>query len=211
MITLSAEITIDTEHITLDYSRIISINTSLFDRSDLQKPSYGIISNSGQMEFIDFDNKFLDYSSKGLLRPDLKACIFLNNTSENIKKQIAAFKTASWSYDNKTVRVSLKDDLEEWQDIIIDGINYDPLNSNPTNLEYFYKYLHLNTLSKYNMVAFELLDDLTKNVLINTQINYPLLKSGNLWSQWSKLCQASQCHIYKNSEGKTIFAYNGGN
>jgi hypothetical protein len=211
MITLSAKITIDRKPITLDYKRIVSINASIFDRSDMQKPSYGIISNSGQMEFIDYNNQFLNYANEGLLRPDLKATIFLSNTNANIQKQIAEFKTASWDYDNKYVRVSLKDDLEEWQDINIGGIDYDPRNLVEQNLKYYYDFLFEKTPSKYNMIAFDELNASTKDILSNTYIKYTLLKSGSLWAQWTKLCKVSQSHIYKNNEGKTIFVYNGGN
>ena len=211
MITLTAKIIIQLAPIKLDYNKIVSITASIFDRSDFKKPSYGIISNSGQMEFIDYDNKFLNYLKKGLLRPDLDVYIYLNNTSTGSQKQIAKFKSSSWDYNNKTVRVSLKDDLEEWQDINIGGIDFDPRNLVEQNLEYYYNFLFDKTPTKYNMISFDELNASTKDILSNTYIKYTLLKSGSLWAQWTKLCKVSQSHIYKNNEGKTIFVYNGGN
>ena len=54
MITLTAEIEINGKVILLNNKRIISISSKIFDRSDITRPSYGIISNTGELEFNDF-------------------------------------------------------------------------------------------------------------------------------------------------------------
>jgi hypothetical protein len=61
------------------------------------------------------------------------------------------------------------------------------------------------------MLSINELDEDTQAVLNNTYIQYPLLESGSLWQQWTKLCQACQLHIYKNSDGVVVCRYNGGN
>ena len=130
MITLTAEIEINGKVIPLNNKRIISISANSFDRSDITRPSYGIISNTGELEFNDFDSEFLNYANQRLLTSDLPVSIFLNNTLyKTTRQQIGKFQTRSWNYDNnnKRVSVSLKDDLEEWQDISINGISYDPI------------------------------------------------------------------------------------
>ena len=121
--------------------------------------------------------------------------------------------TANWEYDNnnRKVSVSLKDDLEEWQDINIEGFSYDAKNRPQYTLEWFYNYLYRETPAKYKMLAFEELDDTTQNILSNCTIRYPMLKSGSLWQQWTKMCQVAQAHIYKLDNGRTTFVYRGGN
>lgn len=213
MITLTAEIEINGKVIPLNNKRIISISANSFDRSDITRPSYGIISNTGELEFNDFDSEFLNYANQRLLTSDLPVSIFLNNTLyKTTRQQIGKFQTRSWNYDNnnRRVSVSLKDDLEEWQDITIGKIEYDVRKSGKVNLETFYGDLYLKTPTKYNMMPFSELSPLTQSVLKNTYVNYKMLYSGNLWHQWNKLCQVSQSHIYKTGVGKTTFVYNGG-
>ena len=212
MITLTAEIEINGKVILLNNKRIISISSKIFDRSDITRPSYGIISNTGELEFNDFGSEFLNYANQRLLTSDLPVSIFLNNTLYKTNQQIGKFQTRSWSYDNdnRRVSVSLKDDLEEWQDITIGKIEYDVRKSGKVNLETFYDYIYSKTPTKYNMMPFSELSPLTQSVLKNTYVNYKMLYSGNLWRQWNKLCQVSQSHIYKTGVGKTTFVYNGG-
>lgn len=212
MITLTAEIEINGKVILLNNKRIISISSKIFDRSDITRPSYGIISNTGELEFNDFNSEFLNYANQRLLTSDLPVSIFLNNTLYKTNQQIGKFQTRSWNYDNnnKRVSVSLKDDLEEWQDITIGKIEYDVRKSGKVNLETFYDYIYSKTPTKYNMMPFSELSPLTQSVLKNTYVNYKMLYSGNLWRQWNKLCQVSQSHIYKTGVGKTTFVYNGG-
>jgi hypothetical protein len=213
MITLTAEIEINGKVITLNNKRIISISSNIFDRSDITRPSYGIISNTGELKFNDFDSEFLNYANQRLLTSDLPVSIFLNNTLYKIRQQIGKFQTRSWSYDNdnRMVSVSLKDDLEEWQEINVDGITYDPVNSTPQSLYDIYCWLYQKTPAKYELLNPNELNDKTLMILEKTIINYVFMESGNLWKQWNIICEASQSHIYKNNNGRTIFTYKGGN
>ena len=194
MITLTAEIEINGKVIPLNNKRIISISANIFDRSDITRPSYGIISNTGGLEFNDFDSEFLNYANQRLLTSDLPVSIFLNNTLyKTTRQQIGKFQTRSWNYDNnnKRVSVSLKDDLEEWQDISINGISYNPIYNETNSMSYYYRILHSKTPVKYQMLTFAELDDKTKLILNDTTIQYEILKDGSLWEQWRKICLAS--------------------
>ena len=206
MITLTAEIEINGKVIPLNNKRIISISANSFDRSDITRPSYGIISNTGELEFNDFDSEFLNYANQRLLTSDLPVSIFLNNTLYKIRQQIGKFQTRSWNYDNnnKRVSVSLKDDLEEWQDIPIVGISYDPIYNEATSMRSYYGILYSKTPNKYQMLPFRELDEKTQLILQETTIQYKILKDGSLWEQWRKLCEVCALYIYKNYEGKTI-------
>lgn len=202
------EISID-----IDYRNLISLNRSITYRGDNKLPSYGIISNTGNLEFNDLDGEIRDYAEQMLLTSDLKVEITLNNTLANAHEQVGIFETREWNYDNnnRSVSVSLKDDLEEWQDIQVQGFDYDPrepfkiiADGKMSNL---YVWLQDKTPTKYQMLNFEQLDEKTRTILEETTIDYPLLENGTLWAQWQKLCQVCGLYIYKNNEGQTICSY----
>lgn len=201
-----AEISID-----INKHNMISIDAPLSVRSDLKLPSFGIFSNSGNIEFKDYDGEIGDYAEQLLLTSDIKVDILLANTLANTEQKVAEFYTKDWDYDSITrqVSVSLKDGLEEWQDINIDGFNYDPRNPRSVlthrSMSDLYKWLHEQTPTKYKMIAYDNLDDYTKLILNNTTIRYPYLTSGSLWQQWQKLSEVTGSYIYKNHEGDTIF------
>lgn len=202
--------------IDVDRHNIVNIDCSNFDRSDVRYANFGIISNVGNIEFRDIDNEVLNYAEEGLLKKGLDCKIELVNTLNKKTKLISSYLTSQWNYDNdsKTVSVSLKDDLEEWQDINIKGFSYDPRDLTPKNLQNYYVYLYNLTPKKYNMLAFDELDENTKTVLEKTYIKYPMLKDATLWQEWTKLCLVCQAHIYKgiiDNEVRTIFRYNEGN
>lgn len=200
--------------IDIDYRNLISISRSIFDRSDLKLPSYGIISNVGDIEFNDNDGEVLDYAEQLLLQKGLSCEVYLNNTLvEGAKELIGVFETDQWEYDsdNRLVRVTIKDDLEEWQDIYVEGISYDPRNAKRIQMSDIYEYLWEITSKQYDMLSLLDLNVETSRILEYTFIQYPLLKSGTLWQQWQKLCEVCQLHIYKQNDGKITCRYNGGN
>ena len=210
-----ADITID-----IDYKNLISINGSIFERGETKLPSYGIISNNGNLEFNDIDGEIRDYADLLLLNSDLKVNVTLKNTLANKEEQVGTFQTETWNYDNdnRSVSVSLKDDLEEWQDIQVKGFSYDPREPFKAiengKMSKVYKWLQQQdengndrTPKKYDMLSFEELDTETKTILENTTIDYPLLEDGTLWEQWTKLCEVCGLYIYKRKDGKTVCSY----
>ena len=212
--------------IDIDRRNLISLKSSIFERSDLKLPSWGIISNTGNIEFNDTDGEIRDYAEQLLLESGLKCEIKLNNTLvDGASETIGLFETDEWDYDNdnRVVSVSLKDDLEEWQNINVAEISYDPRKIEHKPFKWFYVELWKLTSNRfyaeediygngnYNMLAFDELDTDTQGVLQNTYIQYPLLESGSLWEQWTKLCEVCQLHIYKDNNGVVVCRYNGGN
>lgn len=204
------------ENFVVDRKNIISLNASLHDRGDLKLPSFGIISNRGEIEFNDFNGSVLKKIQYGAMSSYYWDCdIFIENTlAKNSKTRTAQYIAASWAYDdeNKTVRVELKDDLEDWQNIMIEAIPYDAKTPKEQTLKWFYETLHDITVNKhnYNMLSFDSLDERTKEVLNTTVIKYPLLYAGSLWASWDKVCEVGLLHIYKEN-GVVKCRYNGGN
>ena len=102
--------------IVINRRNIISLESSIFDRSDLKLPSFGIISNTGNIEFNDLDGEIKDYAERLLLQSGLSCEIRLNNTLvDGASELVAEMETDQWDYDNdnRVVSVSIKDDLEE--------------------------------------------------------------------------------------------------
>ena len=186
-------------NISIDINKrnLISFNREIVDRADIKFPSYGIISNIGKIEFKDLDGEVRDYAEQMLLTSDLKVKINLNNTLTKKTEQVSEFITKEWDYDNdnKVVSVSLKDDLEEWQNTEQFSVN---LTKNSTGLD-LYQILKDKTPSKFE---FEELDQNTTHFLENCSFKFLFLKQGNLWQQWTKLCVACALHIYKDKNGK---------
>jgi hypothetical protein len=200
--------------IEIDRQNIISLEGPIFDRSDLKLPSFGIISNTGNIEFNDLNGEIRNYAEQLLLQSGLSCEIRLNNTLvDGASEVVAKMETDQWDYDNdnRVVSVSIKDDLEEWQDINVAEIPYNPRKVESKPFSWLYEHLWAITNPNYPMQSLKKLDEETYGVLTNTYIKYPMLESGTLWKQWTKLCQACQLHIYKNSDGVVVCRYNGGN
>lgn len=193
----------------IDNKNLIAINSQLMTRSEIDIPSWGIISNTGNIEFSDFQNYVQEYIEKDLLKQNLSCIIYLNNTSSGLSQQVSHKYTDKWNYDNdnKVVNVTIKDDLEEWQEILIDGISYDPYNTKAKSFAELYNILLKLTPEKFNMMSLLQLDYYTLNILMKTYCKFPLLNAGNLWNAWSKLCEVCQLYIYKNASNQTVCSY----
>lgn len=201
----------------IDYRVMTNCEISIFDRGDTNKPSWGIYSNGGTLSFNDIYGIVEEFADKQLLVSNIPVEFWITNTLTGKRQKVGEMYTAKWNYDsdNRTVNVTVKDDLEEWQDITISGFDYDPRYPDKVlpsqSMQNIYHWLYKRTPEKYHMNSFANLDNETQNILANTYIKYPLLESGNLWQQWNKICKVAQGHIFKNTDGITMFVYNGGN
>lgn len=197
----------------LKYNNLLNLLRTISQRSDIKLPSYGVISNVGDLSFNDFNGEFSDYAEQLLLKNNLSVEILLSNTLSKKYEKIGSFLTNEWNYDNdnRIVSLSLKDNLEEWQEIHFEGISYDPREP----FKYFKTikdlYIILQnekvTPKKYNMLPFEMLDSQTQEILTKTQLRYPVVDAGTLWSTWQKVCEVCALYIYKNNKGETVCSY----
>ena len=200
--------TIDNTEV-INKRNILHSESEIRDRAEIDKPSFGIISTGGSLSFKDNIYRFLNYANVGLLTEGIEIKIFLENTIKKTKKQVGQYYTTDWDYDNdsRSVSVSFKDDLEEWQDINVYGINYDPRKPDSKTMSFFYEYLYSKTPPKYKMLPLSLLSQETQTILREISVVYPMLEEGNLWSQWQKLCESCGLYIYKDEIGQTVCKY----
>ena len=192
----------------VDLKNMVSLDRAIMQRSDLKLPSWGIISNVANIEFND-NGDILTYANDGTLDSTATVDINLNNTLTKKTQRMGTFFSDTWSYDNdnRSVSVSLKDDLEEWQNIEGIYMPYDFEKANPLFFSDIYKFLYSVTPSKFNMLAYDDLDEKTKGILSQTRCEVPHLKVDNLWAQWEKLCVACQLYIHKNNNSRTVCSY----
>lgn len=187
--------------IEINSSTIQSLDITHSDRSDNTKPSWGIISNSGNITFNDPFGKVKVFANAKLLKSDLGVTILIEDTLRNNIRKIGEFTTSKWNYDssNLEIGVSLKDNLVEWQNIAIDNYELEFDKS----MKDMYEYLYSKTPSQYNMLSYAQLDSRTQYVLSNTICKYFYLEKGSLWNGWQKLCEVCALHIYKDNSGNT--------
>jgi hypothetical protein len=207
MLLLTAEIIVDENTtITLDRTNLLAINVELKSRADISKPSFGIMCGSGSISFIDWADEIQDLAKTGSLTSDLPVNIYITDTNSAKSEKVGVLTTDKWSVEvnNRTIEVSLRDNLMEWQDIKIDKISL--YNGNRT-LGNIYTELLALTPTKHNMLALASLDDRTKAQLNGTTCTYRYLESGTLWEQWKKLCDVSGSNIYKDRNGNTTFVW----
>jgi hypothetical protein len=206
MITLTAKITLaDGTIYDIDKRNILSIDTNIIDRGNIVMPSTGIISNSGTIKFVDYDRKINQLVETNALGDSNKCVIYLSNTIADVQSPVGTFYTSRWDYDsnNREVIILLQDDLIEWQSIEMADI---PLSS-PTTALAFLENIKGYLEYYYPKFEFDTIDETTSAILQNYEIAYPYLKSGSIWNQFTKICEACGLHIFKNNRNKIVVSY----
>lgn len=200
----------DEKLIDVNLHNITSIKSNDNVQSDKTSISWGVLSNEGSLNFVDKDGSILTILNQEKEYSNIYVKIFITNTLSNKREQISEKYVSNITPNSETkkISVSVKDDLEEWQKININGFDYKTETSKPMTAKDFYLYLSSLTPSKFNMCEFSLLDYRTQEVLQNTIISYPMLKASTLWQAWDKLAKAVGLHIlkqmYLNDENKLV-------
>jgi hypothetical protein len=198
----------------VDNQRLISFEISIFDREDINYPSFGIISNTGKLEFIDnhVDISIREYAELQLLKENLRTDCYLQNTRTGKEEKQAEMFTSNWHYDaeNKICSVDLKDNLQDWQNI---NITLDKIDvSKETKSDAWSLFLKLQSKTPNGEKFF--VDEETEQHLKSLQDNIVYFTGGNLWNVWNRFCFATQTHIFSdiyNSNSVVRIKYNGGN
>lgn len=218
MITLTATIRkLDNTKINLTARNLLSIERSIFERKDIDMPSWGIVSNSGNISFADSDGSIKKLADERKLKSGMKVEMFLNNTTLKTQQPVGVFFTNGWDYDatNKEVKVSLQDELQLWQSFSISNIEYDASKSKEEQMlngkGVYDAILSEMQKSGYDISKFEELDANTLSHLKRFTLPYPYFEAQTFWSVWTNFCVAMQLHIYINNNAKIVVKYNGGN
>ena len=183
-------------------------SSNIMDRQSAEYPTYGLISNSANLSFYDFNEEALDLIITKVLHSGAKVSVWIGDDEFGVNEQICEMEIRELSYDNnnRKVDITMKDNLEDMQNINVLSIDYNPQNPKSQTAEWYYKKLYDITtgLNKYNIFSFDELDIETKDILSKISIQYPLLESGNLWDSWDKLCQLCLLHMYIDNENRVV-------
>lgn len=193
--------------------KLISFSSNIFDRADVKYPSFGLISNSSNLTFVDLDKEAFELATEKILGAGKNITILLENTTTHSEEQICKMFIQSLTYNNDNLRANmqLKDNLEKMQDVMVEALYVDPTNPQPQTVEWYYEYLYEKTVAAgFDILTFDELDSNTKTVLSNTVIQYPVLDSDTLWNEWTKICQLCLCHMYIDNNNRVVLKYSSG-
>jgi hypothetical protein len=200
MINLSAKIYVSDGHIIeVNADNMVSLQNAISDREKANLPSWGIVSNGGKISFYDTNSEVIRLIEKNGISKFSRVKIYLTNTLANITKNLGEFYTSKWNYDNdsRLVDITIKDDLEEWQEVVISQAYK---MSNFTYLELYYQ-LVSHTPAKFIIST----DAKTLEYLSTiTESNPSNLVGDTLWARWQQFAEATMLHIYKNSKGEVV-------
>jgi hypothetical protein len=178
---------------------ILSCETEIRERADVDKPSFGLISNGGNISFKDHNSRFLGYANAGLLTDGVKIDIFLENTITKNREQVGSYFSTDWDYDNdnRSVSVSFDDGLKNLQNILVE--DYDKREIKEEYAKDIFYYLKEKSKENGNIVYAD--PYYSEFVLKDFIIKYPYIKNGTLWSQWNKFCQAFLSSMFVGKYG----------
>lgn len=197
-------------NINLTKDIIVSSNTTI-SSGDLEKPTFGIISNGGDISLYDFSNQFLTLVKDKTLHSGIPIRLWLENDENGAQEPICTMRIQSLSYNSndKKIDITLKDNIEDWQNITIPSIDYDPRKPSVQNGQFYYEYLYNQTITAggFNILSFNELDTITQNKLKGVVIKYPILESGTLWDSWDKLANLCFLRIYIDNNNRVVVQY----
>lgn len=188
----------------IDKRRILSCETQIRDRADLDKPSFGVVSNGGHLSFKDTNKQFLGFANAKLLRGNERVRIFLENTIAKSKELVGSYFVSKWDYDNDnaTVSISFVDGIEDMQSKEFPSFEAYMLDVSPKTLYDAY-WSRLKSFTEQRGWTFDgesayKIQSITSKILSSTFYNY----KENLWASQNKMCQLLGLNTFINKNGK---------
>ena len=186
----------------VDKRNILSLESEIRDRADVDKPSFGVISSGGRLTVKDHNKILLDYATIGMLTEGVAIRVFLNNTVTKHSKQIGIYYIDDVHYDNdnRSVSVSYNDGLEDLQNITVLP---DPIVKSQSMRQ-----ILVNVLSNHLPLGsiFEI-TEIADERLSKTVCQYPYFDTErSLWYYISQVCTICGLFAYKNDQGVLVFS-----
>lgn len=214
MITLENYITFDndiTKRYAVKHHNLVSLEITRKERKDLALPCWGIISNGGNIEFIDYDGTIKSRILSGIIHKETIVETFLLENSTITKSIVSKMYAKEWQYDEQTkkVYVTLSDNLEKLQDINIDLVKTPMVDDMLAST--LYNTLRDATIQNgFNVMEFANLDATTKSHLENYAFPNFFIDNMTLWGAWKNFCEALQLYMYQDKNGEVVCVYKGG-
>lgn len=186
--------------IVVDEKNLDSFTYSLYDRENNSEPSYGVVSNSGTLSFVDSTGEILEYANMRLLKDltGVEICVSNSITKES-HVFIKAF-TKEWEYDNdsRVVTLTIADGLSA----VLQNIPfYNELfqaqkSSGDTAFVEIYNDIYDKVPSYFSMPSYDELNADVKSLIENISADSYKLEEANLWSAIDAFAKAVGLHIY---------------
>lgn len=185
--------------IVVDEKNLDSFTYSIYDRDSNDEPSYGIVSNSGTLSFIDGTGEILDLLQINAIKGESTVTIDVVNTLTSKKELFVKCVTDKWQYDNDNfvVTVTLKDIIERLQQI-----NFILPFTTSISIDNIVE--RINTVMPNNMTL--VFDESTKDEIdsmLNSNLNNVYYDAGSVWDVIQNLCVTFnlKCYSKYNSSG----------
>lgn len=191
--------------IIVDEKNLDSFTYSLYDRENNDEPSYGVVSNSGTLSFVDSTREVLDYITNRMLTKELTVSVnVINTTSKNNKTELfISAKASQWEYDNDNfvVTCQLDDQLQDLQDYSFPGI---PYNRESIQADVLYDEIVSYAPAYLNIPTFSQLSAEVKNKLLEYDVDYGYAESSSVWDALDGFCKTFGLRLYKKNDNIVV-------
>lgn len=191
--------------IVVDEKNLDSFTYSLYDRENNDEPSYGVVSNSGTLSFVDSTGEILDYITNRMVTKDLSVNISVMNTLQKKTELFISARTSSWEYDNNNfvATVSLSDQLQDLQNYTYAGFPYDGASAFASDI---YDSIIAAAPSSFGLPSFDMLSENVKNKIAYSLVRAPYMESCSIWDALDGFCKTFGLRIYKSKDSIMVEA-----
>lgn len=182
--------------IVVDEKNLDSFTYSLYDRASNDEPSYGVVSNSGTLSFVDSTGEILDYITNRMLTNELSVNVSISNTLNDKKELFISAKTSQWEYDNNNfiTTVSISDQLQDLQNYTYVGFPYDKTFLLARDI---YDDIISAIPTSFGFPTFDMLPENIRNKLAYASVTNPYMENCSVWEALDGFCKTFGLRIYK--------------
>lgn len=183
--------------LSLDFEdeQIINYDFGSQSQSNSDTIEFTVLSRYGSIELDNSDKLFNNLNDLDLLDTDIDAKVYLNNK----KFGTYILRNGNLRYGGTSVEFELNDELLDIDQLVWNKAYYMEENvSAKTFLNFIFNFIG-KTYNTY--------DTITDNVLNNTIFANTIIEEDNIKAVLVKICEATQCSIFKNNEGKIVIKY----
>ena len=186
--------------IMVDEKNLDSFTYGLYDRASNDEPSYGVVSNSGTLSFVDSTGEILDYANMRLLKDLTGVEICVSNTITKESQVFIKAFTQEWEYDNdsRVVTLTIADGLSAvLQNIpFYNDLFHAYKSSGDRAFVEIYNDIYEMVPSYFSMPSYDELNADVKSLIENISADSYKPEEGNLWAAIDAFAKAVGLHIY---------------
>lgn len=186
--------------IVVDEKNLDSFTYSLYDRENNGEPSYGVVSNSGTLSFVDSTGEILDYANMRLLKDLTGVEIRVSNSITKESQVFIKAFTQEWEYDNdsRVVTLTIADGLSAiLQNIpFYNNLFHAYKSTGARAFVEIYNDIYDMVPSYFSMPSYDELNADVKSLIENISADSYKPGDGNLWAAIDAFAKAVGLHIY---------------